>query len=126
MFIAGRDVFAQLDLYHVEFRFSDDGMLAARLHCNNVTGFDGLLHPVNNRFAAAADHRPYFITAVMAVVVHMMPRAERDFDRHAFFFHVKHAEIPPGLLGKHDLLIQLVHIRFDVGTGFLVGNQNAV
>lgn len=93
MLIAGRNIFAQLNLNHVKFRLGYYSVLAACLHGNDVAGLDGLFHPVNNRFAATADYRPYFIAAVMTVVIHMVSGTERDFDRHAFVFHVKHAEI---------------------------------
>ena len=76
--------------------------------------------------AGTGDDGPDLVAVLMAVVVHAVAGGERDLDGHARVLDVEHAEGTPGLFGKHDLLMDAVHIRLDVTGLLLVRDQNAL
>ena len=53
-----------------------------------------------------------------------MSGIQRHLDRHAGIPDIHHLEAAPGFLGKHDLLVDLVHIRLDITGLHLVRHQN--
>ena len=62
----------------------------------------------------------------MAVIVHLMAGIQRNLDRHAVLLHIHNAVRTPALFSKHNLLINRIYKRLDVGALLLIGHQDAL
>ena len=86
----------------------------------------GALHAVHHGAACAGNHHPHLIAVHVAVVIHAVAGVQRHLDGQAFVLHIQYAEAAPGFFGKHDLLVDLIHIGLDVAGLLFIRYQNSL
>ena len=114
------DGFTNLNLDELELSVSIDGVLAAYRHSDHIAGSNLGLNAVHNSLALSGDYGPYLISVLMAVIVHGMSCIKGYLDGKRLVLNIDNLEITPGLLSKHDLLLEGVNKRLDIGALLLV------
>ena len=124
--VTDTDIPAQLHLQKLQLRVRKNSMLAACRHIYHITSLDILHITINNGMSIAGKHRPYLIPVLMAVIIHAVPPVQSHNHRQAAFLDAEHPVVSPAFICKHHLLAKIIHIRLDMGTFFLVTDQDSL
>ena len=120
------DLIADLHFDHLQFRICNNRVFTSCFHSQYVSNLHSLFHIIDHRTTFSGDYRPYFVPEIMAVVVHPVSRIQCYFDRHAMITHIQYPEASPGFFSEHYLLVELIHIRFDVAGLLLIRYQDSL